>query len=66
MVEAFVPPTRIPVPETLGSNNTIPLLLARTAPERAIELSARIRIVLPEDVADKVADELAWVKEPPE
>jgi hypothetical protein len=49
----------MPVPETLGSNNTIPLLLARTAPERAIELSARIRIVLPEEVADKVADELA-------
>jgi hypothetical protein len=49
----------MPVPETRGSRTTIPLLLARTAAERAIELSAIIRIVLPEDVADKVADELA-------
>jgi hypothetical protein len=56
----------MPVPETLGSNNTIPLLFARTLADSAIELSARIRIVLPEDVADKVADELVWVKEPPE
>jgi hypothetical protein len=66
MVDAFVPPTRIPVPDTRGSNNTIPLVLARKLPDSAIELSARILIVLPEDVADKVAEELAWVKDPPE
>jgi hypothetical protein len=66
MVEAFVPPTRIPVPETLGSNATIPLSLELTLAESAIDVSARILIVLPDAVADKVADELAWAKDPPE
>jgi hypothetical protein len=66
MVEAIVPPTRIPVPETLGSSTTNPLLLDFTLAESAIEVSARILIVLPEDVADKVAEELAWAKDPPE
>ena len=65
-MEASDPPTRMPVPETLGSNNTIPLVFARTLPDSAIELSARILIVLPEELADKVADELDCVKEPPE